>query len=58
MFEIGVLHFLPKCAPKGVVSIVFCVDILNRCKIAFSNCSQLNFLFSCVFIHDSCRLIV
>ena len=58
MFEICVLHFLPKCASNGVVSIVYCFDILNRCIIARSDCSKLYFLFSCVFIHDSCLLIV
>ena len=58
MFGIGVLHVLPKCAANGVVSIVFCFDVLNRCTIACSHCSKLSFSFNCVFIHDSCRLIV
>ena len=33
IFEIGVLHLLTKCPSNGVISIVFCLDILNRCII-------------------------
>ena len=58
MFDIGVLHFLPKCAANGVVFIVFCFDILSRCIIALSEFSKLIFLFNCDFMQDNCRLIV
>ena len=43
IFEIGVLHALPKCASNGVMSIVFCFKILSRCIIACSECSKLSF---------------
>ena len=62
IFDIGVLHFLPKCASNGVIFIVFCFDILNRCIIAFSEVSKLYFLFNARFhldfMQDNCRLIV
>ena len=40
MLDIGVLNFLPKCASNGVMSIVFCFDILSRCIIALSEFSK------------------
>ena len=58
MFDKGVLHFLPKCASKGVVVIVFCFDIRSRCIIALSEFSKLNFLFNCDFKQDNCHFIV
>ena len=58
ILEKGVLHFLPKCASNGVMSIVFCFEILSRCIFAYSECSKLKFLFSCHFMQDNCRLIV
>ena len=58
IFDIGVIHFLPKCALNGVVFIVFCFDILSRCIIALSEFSKLNFLFYCDFMQDNCSLIV
>ena len=50
IFEFGVLHFLPKCASNGLRSNVFCLDILKRCIIAYSDVSSLNFLFSYMII--------
>ena len=41
MFEICVLHFLPKGASNGVMSIVL-FEILNRCLIAYSDYSKLS----------------
>ena len=58
ILEIGVLHFLPKFASNGVMSIVFCFEIFSCCIIAYSECSNLKFLLSCDFMQDNCRLIV
>ena len=58
IFDIGVLHFLPKCASNGVMFIVFCLDILSRCIIALSEFSNSNFLFNWDFMQDNWRLIV
>ena len=57
IFEVGVLHRLPKWHSNGVISIVFCLDILNGCIITCIECSRLKFLFECAFMHDNWRLI-